>query len=130
MRRIKRVHRSVSVLMTLLLVLISVPAKSVFAAMVGTQALLINPDTQNARNHIRAFLERREVQSVLTARGIDPDEAQLRVDSLSDAEVRQIADQINQLPAGGDFGSTLVYIAIIVLLVLLTMELLGYTDFI
>ncbi len=130
MRRIKRVHRSVSVLMTLLLVLISVPAKSVFAAMVGTQALLMNPDTQNARNHIRAFLERREVQSVLTARGIDPDEAQLRVDSLSDAEVRQIADQINQLPAGGDFGSTLVYIAIIVLLVLLTMELLGYTDFI
>lgn len=130
MRRIKRVHRSVSVLMTLLLVLISVPAKSVFAAMVGTQALLINPDTQNARNHIRAFLERREVQSVLTARGIDPDEAQLRVDSLSDAEVRQIADQINQLPAGGDFGSTLVYIAIIVLLVMLTMELLGYTDFI
>ncbi len=130
MRRIKRVHRSVSVLMTLLLVLISVPAKSVFAAMVGTQALLMNPDTQNARNHIRAFLERREVQSVLTARGIDPDEAQLRVDSLSDAEVRQIADQINQLPAGGDFGSTLVYIAIIVLLVMLTMELLGYTDFI
>jgi len=116
--------------MTLLLVLISVPAKSVFAAMVGTQALLMNPDTQNARNHIRAFLERREVQSVLTARGIDPDEAQLRVDSLSDAEVRQIADQINQLPAGGDFGSTLVYIAIIVLLVMLTMELLGYTDFI
>lgn len=130
MRRIKRLHRSVSVLMTLLLVLISVPAKSVFAAMVGTQALLMNPDTQNARNHIRAFLERREVQSVLTARGIDPDEAQLRVDSLSDAEVRQIADQINQLPAGGDFGSTLVYIAIIVLLVMLTMELLGYTDFI
>lgn len=130
MRRIKRAHRCVSVLMALLLVLISVPAKSVFAAMVGTQALLMNPDTQNARNHIRAFLERREVQSVLTARGIDPDEAQLRVDSLSDAEVRQIADQIHQLPAGGDFGSTLVYIAIIVLLVLLTMELLGYTDFI
>lgn len=130
MRRLKRVEKSVSLLMTLLLLLISAPVHSVLAAMVGTEAILVNQDTQNARDRLRSFLDREAVQSQLTARGIDPAEAQARVDSLSDSEVMQISDKIDQLPAGGSFWGTVLYLAIIAVIVLLVLELLGYTDFI
>ena len=130
MRRIKRVEKSVSILMALLMVMISAPVGSVFAAMIGTEALLVNPGTSDARDQLRSFFDREDVQSELTARGIDPDEAKSRVDSLSDAEVMQIADRIGELPAGGDAGGTIIFVLIIVLLTLLVLEITGYTDFI
>jgi uncharacterized membrane protein len=130
MRRLKRVEKSVSLLMTLLLLLITAPVHSVLAAMVGTEAILVNQDTQNARDRLRSFLDREAVQSQLTARGIDPAEAQARVDSLSDSEVMQISDRIDQLPAGGSFWGTVLYLAVIAVIVLLVLELLGYTDFV
>jgi len=145
MPRMKRVQKSVSILMAVLMVMISTPVSSVFAAMIGTEALLVNPDTSGARDQLRSFFDRKDVQSELTARGIDPDEAKARVDSLrgidpdeakarvdslSDAEVMQLADKIGALPAGGDAGGTLLFIAIIVLLTLLVLEITGYTDFI
>ena len=57
-------------------------------------------------------------------------EAKARVDSLSDAEVMHIADKIDQLPAGGDFWGTLLFVSIIVFITLLVLEIMGYTDFI
>jgi hypothetical protein len=130
MRRIKRVEKMVSGLMTLILLLIFAPVPSVLAAMVGTEAVLVNQDTQNARDQLRSFLNRKDVQSQLTARGIDPAEAKARIDSLSDAEVMQIADKIDQLPAGGSFWGTVLFVTIIAFVVLVVLELLGYTDFI
>ena len=130
MRRMKRVQKSVSILMAVLMLMISAPVSSVFAAMIGTEALLLNPDTSDARDQLRSFFDRKDVQSALTARGIDPDEAKARVDSLSDAEVMQIADKIDGLPAGGDFWGTFVFVLIIIFVTLLVLEIMGYTDFI
>jgi len=130
MGRIKRVEKSVSILMTFILLMITVPVSSVFAAMIGTEAILVNQDIQNARDQLRSFLNREDVQSQLTARGIDPAEAKARIDSLSDAEVMQIADKIDQLPAGGSFWGTVLFVTIIAVVVLVVLELLGYTDFI
>ena len=130
MCRKKRVEKVVSILMTLILVIIFAPVPSVLAAMVGTEAVLVNQDTQNARDQLRSFLNREDVQSQLTLRGIDPAEAKARIDSLSDAEVMQIADKIDQLPAGGSFWGTLLFVTIIAFVVLVVLELLGYTDFI
>lgn len=130
MRRKKRVEKSVSILMTLILVMITTQVPAVFAAMVDTEAILVNQDTQNARDQLRSFLIREDVQFQLTTRGIDPAEAKARIDSLSDAEIMQIADKIDQLPAGGSFWGTALYLAVIALIVLVVLELLGYTDFI
>ena len=130
MRRIKKVERSVSILMAVLMLMISAPVSSVFAAMIGTEALLVNPDTVDARDQLRSFLDRKDVQAELTARGIDPAEAKARVDSLSDAEVMQIADKIDGLPSGGDFWGTFVFVVIIIFVTLLVLEIMGYTDFI
>ena len=130
MRRIRRNEKGVSILMVLLMVMVSAPASSVFAAMVGTEALMAVPDTSGARDQVRSLLNRPDVRAQLVARGIDPAEAKARVDSLSDAEVMHLADKIDQLPTGGDFWGTLLFVSIIVFITLLVLEILGYTDFI
>ena len=128
MRWLRRSGWFVSILMTLILLSIHFPVHSAFAVMIKTETVLTSQDEHDFRESVRAFLDRQEVRSFLSAGGIDPAEAQKRVDSLSDTEVRHIADKIEQLPAGSGAGATLVYVAIIVLLVLLITELLGYTD--
>jgi hypothetical protein len=55
-------------------------------------------------------------------------EAKARVDSLSDSEVIEVADKIEQLPAGGGAFGAVIVASVIVFLVLLITDILGYTD--
>jgi hypothetical protein len=104
------------------------PVEPIFAAMVKTETVLPGEETLMAREKVRAFLDRKDVQAALTARGITPLEAKARVDSLSDAEVKKIAAKIDQLPSGGDAFGFLVVAALVFFLVLLITDMLGLTD--
>ena len=73
---------------------------------------------------IKLTLRRRS----LIFKGIDPDEAKARIDCLSDSEAIAVADKIKQLPAGGGAIGALIGAALIVFLVLLVTDILGYTD--
>jgi hypothetical protein len=106
----------------------TMPFQTVCAAMIGTETVLTTTQTQNARENLIRFLERRDVQAEITAQGINPIEAKARVDSLSDAQVMRIAKKMDQLPAGGDGLGLLVGAALIVFLVLLFTDIAGYTD--
>ena len=129
MNLIRQRSKSLSVFLIIMMVLLTVPYQSVLAAMVETEATLaIMIDGQNARNTIKTVLAREDAQAVLKAQGIDPLEAMARVDSLSDAEARQIADQIEELPAGGNFiVGFLVVVGIIVIILAIT-DAMGYTN--
>jgi len=128
MCRYRKTTRYVSILMTIILGLMFMPVQSVFAAMVGTEAVLGHAEMQSAREKVRVFLDRRDVQDVLTSQGIDPAEARARVDSLSDAEVQAIVDRIDGLPAGGDLLGPLLLIAVVFFVVLIVLDLTGVTD--
>jgi hypothetical protein len=91
-----------SVFLTIVMLSITIPYQSIFAAMIGTEATLDSTQAQQARADINNLLLRADVRSALMAQGINPIEAKARIDSLSDAEVTRIADRIDkQLPAGG-----------------------------
>ncbi len=60
--------------------------------------------------------------------GVNPEEAKIRVDSLTDQEIEKIAAGIDRLPAGGNGLGAIVGTALIVFLVLLVTDILGYTD--
>jgi hypothetical protein len=124
----RRSAKTVSIFLTLFLSLIHMPVHSVFAAMIETEALLGSHEAQIAREKVRSFLERRDVRAVITAQGIDPLEAQARVESLSDAEVKEIVAKIDRLPVGGSFLGTMAVIGVIFFLVLLILDLLGVVD--
>jgi hypothetical protein len=114
--------------MTVTMVFMTLPLQTVCASMVGTETVLTTTQAQPARETLIRFLEREDIQAVMTAQGINPLEAKARVGSLSDAEVMQIAKNMDQLPAGGDAFGAVVVTLLIVFLVLLFTDIAGYTD--
>ena len=76
------------------------------------------------RERVKSFLDRAEVRERLLALGVNSQAAIARVDALSDEEVAALAGRLDQLPAG---GSDVLIVALIVFLVLLLTDILGYT---
>lgn len=103
---------------TLMVCLVGLAAP-VQAAMLPTEVALATPE----RAQIASFLDREEVRSQLQAHGVNPADVKARVAALTDAEVMQLAGQIESLPAGGDALGVIVTI----FLVLLITDILGFT---
>ena len=51
-----------------------------------------------------------------------------RVDSLTDAEAQRIVDEIEELPAGGNFLVTFLLVVGIIVIILIITDAMGYTD--
>ena len=129
MKLIRQRSKSASVFLITLMVLLTLPYQSVLAAMIETDATLgITVQGQEARNTIKSILAREDIQAVLKAQGIDPLEARARVDSLTDAEAVRIADQIEELPAGGNFFVGLLIAVGVIVIILAITDAMGYTD--
>ena len=87
---------------------------------------IVSTDTVVAgaeRERLAGMLERSEVQERLQTLGVDPANAKARVAALSDAEAAQLAAQLDELPAGGD----ILWAAVLIFLVLLVTDMMGYT---
>ena len=85
---------------------------------------LVTTEGALQRERVAALLERADVQAALAARGVTAGAAQSRVAAMSDAEVGELAARIDELPAG---GIGILGAALIVFLVLLLTDILGYT---
>ena len=127
MRNVRRKLKPVSLFLAILMLMISTPFQSAIAAMITTEDLVNSGKASQARAYISEVLAREDIQTALIAQGIDPIEAQARVDSLSDEEAIRFAGMIEQLPAGGSIA-WIVGLAVFVFLVLLITDILGFTD--
>ena len=128
MKLLRQKAKPVSVLMTILMLLLAVPYQSAFAAMIDTEAVIDTARGQEARDCLNQIMVREDVQAVLTSHGINPLEAKARLDTLSDAEIVRLYDQIEQLPAGGSsLGTAFIAIGVIFIILFIT-DILGYTD--
>lgn len=94
-----------------------------YAAMIGTDAAVVSTDKQR----IATFLDRSDVRAKLESYGVNPAAAKARVAALSDQEAANLAQQMDSAPAGGDALGAIVGAAIIVALILLLTDYLGYT---
>ena len=124
MHPIRKKAQPVAILMIILTMLLSVPYQAAFAALVETETMLDMSRGQEARETLKQFMVRKDVRSAIVSQGVDPLEADARLNSLSDAEVIQLADQIDQLPAGGEALGLLISVLVIVILVLVIMRLM------
>lgn len=122
MKAIRQAAKPASLFLTILMVLMSIPYQPALAAMVGTETMIDIARGQEAREYVNTMMARKDVQATLIDNGIEPKEAKARIDSLSNAEVIQLADKIEQLPAGGDLGilSALIIILLLVIILKLT----------
>jgi hypothetical protein len=104
---------------SLLVVCMALPLPSQ-AGMLGTDSALERVN----RDQVMSLLERADVQSRLQAYGVSAADVKARVAALSDDEVAQLARNIERLPAA---GSDILGVALIVFLVLLITDILGFT---
>jgi hypothetical protein len=129
MKHIRSSVKPVGIFMAVFMFMLSGPFQSAMASMVGTEAVVDTGRASDARNYLQSLLAREDVQSMLVSQGIDPQEAQNRLDSLTDQEATRVAEQLQELPAGGDgFFTTLLIVLFVVFLILLITDIAGYTD--
>ena len=109
-------RRVVAIVLILATGLSAVPVQ---AAMLSTEA------GGGGRERIAALLEREEVRAQFVARGVGIEQAQARVAALTDAEAAELAARVDALPTG---GADVLGVALVVFLVLLLTDILGYTN--
>jgi len=97
------------------------------AAMVSTDEILKQNKQNLDRDRLTILLDRSDVRKQLEAWGVKSEEAKKTIESLTDREIAEIVDRIDQMPAGSGLG-ILVGAAVLVFLVLLITDILGYTD--
>lgn len=76
-----------------------------------------------ARSKVIALLARADVRAEMAERGLSAEQAQQRVQALSDEEVATLAGRMDQAPAGGD----ILGVMFTVFIVLLITDILGLT---
>ncbi|MFY0990403.1 PA2779 family protein [Halomonas sp. C05BenzN] len=125
----KKICRYLSPLLIAALVLGSLPVAAApqptpGSDLITTEAALNAERGQGDRERIQEILARDDVQQQLLAQGVDLAEVEARVAALSDEEAAQMAEQLEQLPAGASVVGALV----LIFLVLLVTDILGLTN--
>ena len=128
MNVVRKMLKPMSLSLAVIMILISVPVQSVPAAMIDTETIMDSARGREAREYLHQLMARKDMQAAIVAQGIDPNEAWSRINSLSDNEVIRIADQIDQLPAGGGLAEFLLIIILAGFIVLVILDLTGVTD--
>lgn len=111
--------------------LVNLPMGAVQAGMVQTDQVVeqsASVEATEARETVGAFLARDDVKQELQAMGVDPAEAQARVASLSDAEAASLAQTIDEAPAGQGALGAIIGAGVLIFIVLLITDLLGFTS--
>lgn len=77
----------------------------------------------DSRVRVNAFFAREDVRQAMVKEGVNPADAQSRVDAMSDDEIRALDGRIAQAPAGGD----VLGVIFAVFVILLVTDILGFT---
>jgi hypothetical protein len=125
---IRRLRRGVALVVAVAMLVVSMPLGAARAALVSTEEMLEEHVGAADRAQVLEFLRRADVRERIVALGVDPNEAAARVAALSDAQVREIASQLDQLPAGQSAIAVIVGAILIIFLVLLVTDLFGLTN--
>lgn len=101
----------------------SLPAP-VMADLIDTQTLAAQAEVQTQRDALRLLVARDDVRAALAERGVNAADLDARINQLTPAELLQIQQQMDALPAGS--GAVSLILSVILIFVLL--DLLGATD--
>ena len=84
----------------------------------------ISPDRASDIAKVQKTLESKELRQKLLDYGLTPEETEARINSLSDEQLHRLASNLDAVQAGGDALSTLLFIVVVALLVVLIIYLL------
>ncbi len=93
------------------------------ADVIGAEQYIDVVDRRATLDRVDTMLARSDVRDTLERLGVDPDDASERVAALNDRELAVLAEEMDELPAGGLLATIGV-----VFIVLLILELVGVTN--
>jgi hypothetical protein len=114
---ISKFQRVIASLLVVCVCGITVPLPAL-AGMIETQSVATSPN----RDRLASMLDRADIVAQLELHGVNSADVKARVAALTDEEAAQLAGKMDNLPAGG-----LLELILIVFLVLLLTDILGYT---
>jgi len=120
--------RVMAFFVTGLMLALAGPYQAAVAALIPTEVASDSAKVALARENIKNFMARQDSQNLLIAKGISPEEAKARIDSLTDAEVLMVSQHIESMPAGGNAVGVIVGAILLVFIILLITDLLGLTN--
>ncbi|MEE4465210.1 PA2779 family protein, partial [Azotobacter chroococcum] len=94
------------------------------AAMIGTPEVIAVEQHRVDRQQLRQMLEDQEVRRKLEALGVDRQQVEQRIGSLTSAELAQFNRQLAEAPAGG----SVVGIIVLFLVIFIVTDMLCATD--
>jgi hypothetical protein len=121
-------RKLLSFAMVFIFTILTVLLPSTRAAMVPTAQVIEKRKFDQSRRRLNVLLNRSEVQAYLQEWGVDGDIAKSCIEGLTDEEVTQIVQRLDRYPAGGDGVGAIVGAAVLIFLVLLITDILGFTD--
>ncbi len=128
MNSFRQMRKSIVILVIVAFSTFNIISAPVHAAMVNTAEILKQTQNNLGKNRINVFIDRSDVRKQLAAWGVNHEEAKAMVDRLSDQEIEELAARIDQLPAGGSTIGVVLGTALVIFLVLLVTDIMGYTE--
>lgn len=114
--------RYISLLLTASMLSLSLGTSQ--AAMVSNQQIIYAAEQTDARQSLLQTLKRDEVQQQLLSLGVNPADVESRVQHMSYAEISQLNQKIDELPAGSGVLGAVVFIFV----VFVVTDVIGATD--
>jgi hypothetical protein len=125
---IRCIAKPLSLFLIFSFILLDFTAISAKAGIIGTETVINTLHGEKSRSRITAFIDRQDVREAFLKKGIDSSQAKNRIASLTDQEISLICQTLDQLPAGGNGLGTVVGAFVLVFLVLLLTDILGFTN--
>lgn len=95
------------------LMVVQVPLAN--AAMIGTVEVLAEQQQQVDRQQLLSMLDDQGVQDKLQAMGVDRAQVEARINSLTNTELAQFNQQLQDAPAGGILGVIVLFLVIFII---------------
>jgi hypothetical protein len=120
----KRFKKATSTFLVCSILSLALPMQQTHAAMVGTELVLAQAESDALRHRVHEFISRADVATEMQKLGVDEASAKLRVAALTDSELQQVAGKLDTMPAGGE---SILGVVFTVFIILLITDILGFT---
>ena len=97
--------------------LTELPVMKAQASLMTTQEAFSDYTRGTGESTIHNFMARSDVKDKLVELGVNPFDAQKRISSLSDKDVKKLNDEIQKATVAGDIGGILVVVLIVILII-------------
>lgn len=87
------------------------------SGMISTQKAVESFNRSASENNIKDFLNRSDVKDKLISLGYSPEDAQKKLASLTEAEIKTLDSDIQKATLAGDVGGILVIVLLVILII-------------